>query len=90
MCSPSADALDLGQILLLDPEARMHQGVREVAVVREQQEAFACPGRAGRPGTRGSSPGGNPRMSGLPWGSRIVVTTPGACAGRSTSRWGRG
>ena len=36
-------ALDLGEVFLLHPVARMQDPVREVAVVREQEQAFAVP-----------------------------------------------
>ena len=43
MCFGVGTPSDLREVLLLDPEARMRERVREVPVVREEQESLGVP-----------------------------------------------
>ena len=69
--------LDLREVLLLHPEPGVRQAVREVAVVREQQQSLGVTVQTPHREHPGPSVGTYPRMSGRPCGSCIVVTTPG-------------
>ena len=65
-----------GQVGLLDAVARVHQPVRQLAVVGQQQRAGRRPGRAGRPGTAAAANATRSSTVRRPCVSAAVVTTP--------------
>ena len=76
------DALDLGEVLLLDAVARMREQLRELAVVREHQQTLRCRGRAGRPGTRAARRARGRPPCGGPADRVAVVTWPAGLLSR--------
>ena len=65
-------ALDLDEVLLLDAVTRMHEQLRELAVVREDEQALGVAGRAGRPRTPAACRERGRARSARPWGSLAV------------------
>ena len=77
--SPGRAALDLGHVLLLDPEARVGHPVGQRPVVGQQQQPFGVAGRGGRRDGPGDRDGTSSITVGRPWGSSAVVTPRPAC-----------